>query len=655
MSDAITNPPEDGNDDPLIGTVVAERYRIDAILGAGGMGAVYRAEHIHMRKAVALKVLHAEMTVREDAVKRFEREAMAAGRIEHPNVTLATDFGRLSDGSFYLVLEYIPGRTLRETIDVDGALPLERALIIARQIAGALGAAHAAEIVHRDLKPDNVMLIERGGTKDFVKVLDFGIAKLSSESGTAASQLTRVGTIFGTPQYMAPEQAAGRPVDHRVDLYALGLIFHEMLTGKPTFQSEDIIGLLAMQMTQPAPALPATVPTAVSDLVMQLLQKDPEQRVATADELAQRIDALLGPLATSFDLSAGLPTARRALGSVATSPALPRIQLPSSLNRVVQSARSIAERAAGSRAVRLAMQRLRGHIWIKGRRIPVWTIVAALCAVLVVVFWPSHKPAIVAEKQKPTSSQAAPKSGAPHATDEADDEDSEEANSEPLDPELERVITAARRGDSAALYALQLRKEDQRTPREWVAIAVGRLKKKELKASLTAYEEALERQPSVASDKTMLGGLRYLADKDDYAKDVLNFAAEHLGSQGADLIFHAWASTSRVTITTQTAKELLDSPKVRDSMSDALRLAIAVREAKTCEDFKKLLPELETKGDDRSYRTLRELTRDDGCGEDKRSDCYPCLRGDSKLKDAIVQVQMRKAPRFELPRRWRWR
>src|SRR5262245_55286577 len=120
MSDAITKPTANGSEDPLIGTVVADRYRVEAILGTGGMGAVYRAEHVHMRKAVALKVLHAEMTGREDVVKRFEREAMAAGRIEHPNVTLATDFGRLADGSFYLVLEYIPGQTLRKAIDKGG-------------------------------------------------------------------------------------------------------------------------------------------------------------------------------------------------------------------------------------------------------------------------------------------------------------------------------------------------------------------------------------------------------------------------------------------------------------------------------------------------------------------------------------------------------
>src|ERR1051325_11575575 len=152
-------PDEESGPDPLLGTVIAERYRVDEKLGVGGMGAVYRAEHVLMKKPVAVKVLHREMTVVGEVVKRFEREAIAAGRIDHPNVTVATDFGKLKDGSFYLVLEYVPGRPLSTAMKEDGIFPVDRALFITRQVAAALGAAHAANIAHRDLKPDNVMLI----------------------------------------------------------------------------------------------------------------------------------------------------------------------------------------------------------------------------------------------------------------------------------------------------------------------------------------------------------------------------------------------------------------------------------------------------------------------------------------------------------------
>src|SRR5689334_19798476 len=166
----------------LVGTVLAGRYRIERLLGSGGMGAVYRAEHVLMRKACAVKVLHREMTQVKEVVARFEREAVAAARIEHPNVAAATDFGQLDNGSFYLVLEFIEGKSLNQQIHESGPLPEERALLITRQIAAALEAAHNAGIVHRDLKPDNVMLVVKDGSPDFVKVLDFGIAKIKLEN-----------------------------------------------------------------------------------------------------------------------------------------------------------------------------------------------------------------------------------------------------------------------------------------------------------------------------------------------------------------------------------------------------------------------------------------------------------------------------------------
>jgi serine/threonine protein kinase len=193
----------DSTSDEMVGRVLAGRYRIEALLGMGGMGAVYRAEHVHMRKAVAVKILHREMTQLPEVVARFEREAVAAARITHPNVAAATDFGRLDDGSFYLALEFVEGRSLGQLIKKEGALAEERALGIARQIAEALAAAHAAGVVHRDLKPENVMLVSREGQPEFVKVLDFGIAKLRFES-TGDQPLTQMGVVFGTPEYMSP-------------------------------------------------------------------------------------------------------------------------------------------------------------------------------------------------------------------------------------------------------------------------------------------------------------------------------------------------------------------------------------------------------------------------------------------------------------------
>jgi eukaryotic-like serine/threonine-protein kinase len=316
MNDAAeSSPTESQAGGELVGRVVADRFRVDELIGSGAMGAVYRAFHVHTRKQVALKVLHKELTGVEEVVARFEREAIAAGRVEHPNVAGALDFGRLADGTFYLVLEYVAGQRLRSLL-ASGSLPTARALPIARQVALALGAAHAAGIVHRDLKPDNVMLLERDGG-DWVKVLDFGVAKVSADAG--AQQITRMGTIIGTPDYMSPEQALGHAVDHRADLYALGVMLYEMITGKTPFAADDVTQVLMAQITAVPASLPDSVPAPVRELVERLLAKDPAQRVQTAAEAAAAIDSAL--TMNSAPSSASGPTSYLASAVSSASPA----------------------------------------------------------------------------------------------------------------------------------------------------------------------------------------------------------------------------------------------------------------------------------------------------------------------------------------------
>ncbi|MDB4943374.1 MAG: Serine/threonine protein kinase PrkC, regulator of stationary phase, partial [Labilithrix sp.] len=267
----------------LIGSTISDRYLIERLLGEGGMGAVYQAEHTLMHKRMAVKVLHADMGLLPEVVARFEREAMAAAHIDHPNIAAATDFGKTDEGAFYLVLEFIEGTSLRDLIHRDAPLSALRTLKIVRQIASALQRAHAMGIVHRDLKPENVMLVDREGDPDFVKVLDFGIAKvpvneiagLASGGGVA---LTQLGVVYGTPEYMAPEQAAGQEVDARADLYAVGVMAYEMLCGVRPFEHESKVALMGMHVTAPVPPMaesaPAiAVPEEVEALVMSLLSK----------------------------------------------------------------------------------------------------------------------------------------------------------------------------------------------------------------------------------------------------------------------------------------------------------------------------------------------------------------------------------------------
>ena len=297
-----------------MGQVVSGRYRIQKLIGEGGMGAVYLAEHTLMRKRVALKLLHAEMSTDDEVLARFRREAEAAAHVEHPNVAAATDFGQTEDGAFFLVLEYVEGTSLRDVLG-GGPMAPARALHVARQIALALERAHGAGIVHRDLKPENVMLVHKGDDPDFVKVLDFGIAKVEPHPQRDVTQpLTRLGTILGTPEYMAPEQALGEPVGPPADLYAVGVMLYEMLTGKHPFDADDRMAILSMHIVAPVPAMadrnPALdVPPPIETLVRSLLEKDAKLRPPNARTL---VDA-----AESAAIESGLelrPLASRGFG-----------------------------------------------------------------------------------------------------------------------------------------------------------------------------------------------------------------------------------------------------------------------------------------------------------------------------------------------------
>jgi hypothetical protein len=279
---------------PLIGQTLNGRYRVSALIGTGGMSAVYRAEHVQLGRSVALKVLNAEMATHREAMLRFEREALVSAKIQHPNVVSATDSGRLRDGSLYLVLELVEGRSLRDLITSEGQLPMPRALSIATQIADALDAAHRAGVIHRDLKPSNVMLLARDGHTDFVKVLDFGLARAQGAT-SAGEALTQSGRIFGTPEYMAPEQARGEKVDERGDIYALGVILYELLAGRPPFESPELMALLIKHIQEAPPPLPAEVPQRLARYVMTLLEKEPDQRPKSARQVSKALSKLALP------------------------------------------------------------------------------------------------------------------------------------------------------------------------------------------------------------------------------------------------------------------------------------------------------------------------------------------------------------------------
>jgi tRNA A-37 threonylcarbamoyl transferase component Bud32 len=309
--------------DARVGTVLEGHYRIERRIGRGGMGTVYEATNLAIKKRVAIKFLHAEIAEDAGAVARFRREAIAASALEHPNIVSVLDMDQASDGSVFLVLEYLDGREWADDLEDDPRPPVARTLHIVSQIAGALGAAHAKEIVHRDLKPENVLLLARGDDRDFVKVLDFGVAKMAGVTGAPS---TRTGTAVGTPYYMAPEQLRdSSSVDARADVWALGVMLYRALAGRLPFEGTtlpEIAMKIVSDDPEPLASLRPDAPPELAALVMRMLAKDAAERPADAG----RVHAALRAIAGGSSPDVALADTMRAAGVVEIAPS--RVQTP---------------------------------------------------------------------------------------------------------------------------------------------------------------------------------------------------------------------------------------------------------------------------------------------------------------------------------------
>jgi len=273
--------------DPYIGRTLLDQFRIEERVGAGGMGTVYRAHQMHVGRDVAIKILHPELIQNPDAVRRFRREARVSASLDHPNVVRTFLFGQLPDDSLYLVMEYLRGRSLMDLLRTNGALDPARALHIATQICDGVGEAHRNGVVHRDVKPENVLLVTRGHDPDFVKVLDFGIARFAWGEQTVATQS---GLIFGTARYISPEGAQGEPTDTRSDVYSIAVLTYQLLCGETPFDATSPVGLLMRHIHDAPPDIRrkrfgAHVPGEVADVIMRCLAKNPEARPSDANEL----------------------------------------------------------------------------------------------------------------------------------------------------------------------------------------------------------------------------------------------------------------------------------------------------------------------------------------------------------------------------------
>jgi eukaryotic-like serine/threonine-protein kinase len=634
----------------LLGQVISGRYRVDEVIGEGGMGAVYRAENLATRSRVAIKVLHPEMLGNAEAVARFEREAVALGRVVHPNIAAARDVGRLEDGSCFLVLDYLEGEDLRAVVN-RGPLPHDRALRIARQIALGLDAVHAIGIVHRDLKPENVMLVRDGGAPDVVKVLDFGIAKVPAahEAGRHPGRppLTQAGVAYGTPEYMAPEQALSGNVDARADLYALGVMLYEMLAGRRPFDAADRGELTRLVTTSPPPPLAAMVPggvvaPALEALTMRLLRKEASTRFNSASDVVAAIDGLA--------LVASTPAPAHGIRSdqatLAAHPGAARASHPVAMPTITAGRGSIASIARGSRASSAHGDGQLDHMIatlpaplrdVPARALLSWLGLLGITAVVLLAVAIRSPKTLDALEDVVTADGGGPHGAHPAGAAKSDDEP----------PPAPTAATTAELDDARAGGLVALGPLAQKFPADPAVLKALMLAHASDKAGYGAAvgvaRRLVEVAPKTATDEDVRRVLLLAANgPPDVAAQAFDLIATRLGSAGPDLLFELVTTATTAKYPKERAAKQLDDPAVRALATPALLIAVELRAVLPCAR-KPLLTRARDDGDARSLQYLKQPLANTGCGFFRRGDCYECFGNRAELKEAIAAIEGRRA------------
>ncbi|MFP4596900.1 MAG: serine/threonine-protein kinase [Persicimonas sp.] len=610
----------------LSGQLLSGRYQVRECLGEGAMGAVYRAEHTLMKKTVALKVMRPQIGERDELVERFRREAQAAANIEHPNVCSASDFGETDDGMLFLVMEYLEGRTLEEAIEEQGRLGVERTVRLALQACAALSRAHELGVVHRDLKPENIMLVERDDDEDFVKILDFGVAHVRLTDDHQEEQLTKAGTVWGTPAYMSPEQATGTEIDGRSDLYSLGVILYEMLTGQPPFADDNPARVMAMHLTEvPRPpsklAPQAHIPPGLDKLVMQLLEKAPEDRPASAEELA----GLLAEYTAA-------PVGSKLLGKKLVGEKLTGEKL-TDLSREI-SGRGIEQLREAWSSAAPALERARA--WFEAQSMGVQGVVAGIAAALFFGVLAAPPIVLYAVFSGPPSDEVRQEA----ARDLAAERQAylEEAGLSHLVADLEGGRT------TGVLETLdKLDEPEASNPHVaylggWVNGARGRWQ-----AAVEHYGAALQAEPLYANDAQLIDHVfeRFSDHSDKRAAAARELIEEHLDSRYAlDKLADAAQFAGRKALR-QRAYDVLESTGRIGDLEDWQLLGIELRHTDDCDERAEIIEKIVDEGDPRALDIIEYFAKrgKTGCGFLKMQDCYDCIRSDLRDARKILEAE----------------
>ena len=556
------------------------------------MGAVYRAEHIHMKKTVALKVLHPNHTRDPEVVERFQREAQAAANIEHPNICAATDFGRIDTDFYYLVMEYLEGRTLIETINAGEKFDAPRALHIGIQMLSALERAHELGVVHRDLKPENVILIEREGDRDFVKIMDFGVAQVRLFKD--AARLTQAGVVYGSPLYMSPQQAGGREIDHRADLYSVGVMLYELLTGKLPFYAKSLMVVLNMHIADPPPPFAvanpdAEIPRELEYVVMKLLAKDPKDRYQTA--FAARID----------------------LEAIQDSLLLPRPRASSS------SAASRSSAAGGD----------------EQRRGPMTIVVAIFAALFLLWGAMVIGRAILGDDD----------GGAPVELADGQNEMTFEETLK-VRTEEDRAVFAARPDVASAKTLLNedpeaaigafgsIMQKEPDNPHARFLLGRAHFAAGNWPTAAKEYTKAIELDARYAHDSELQDDVlsRLEAREDQEIEMAEKLIVGGLGAAATPRLAEIAEHHTQLKIRKRALRILKETGQF-DTLPQWNQTTINLRHAVGCEENLGFVRKLSDLGDPRAIGALRRFSAlpKTGCGEGKKEDCYDCLRYDLRV------------------------